>query len=361
MPQESSSNAHKTARNAFVATIVTVAVILATGLLVYVLHFLLLVFAGLLLAVLLASLAGFLTRHSVIPYRICLVVVIVLLTALACLAGWLVGPRLVHQFELLSQEIPSALNSIRDSLMQTSWGRAVVQDAASRLPHALMGSGLLGRITDFFSLAVSTVAATLIILFIGLYVAADPSLYLENGLRLVPMASRPRAREVLAALGHALRWWLAGRFSSMLLLGTLTTIGLAVVGVPLAVPLGLIAGVLFFVPYIGTFVSAVPALIIGFAASPQMALAVLFVFTTVHLLEGYVIVPVIQKRAVSMPPAVLLAMQVLLGLVGGLLGVLLATPLVVVLVVLVQTLYVEGVLGDTVCVLGTHGSSATPG
>ncbi len=350
-----------TARRAFVATVVAAAVLIAAGLVVFVLHFLLLLFGGLLLAVLLGSLASFLSRHSFLPYRLALLLVVLGGLAATVLVGWLIGPRLAHQFELLGQEIPNAVHTLEGSLMKTSWGKQIVASASQRLPHALMGSGVLGRITDAFSLALSTVAAGLIALFIGVYVAVDPDLYLENGLRLVPVSHRSRAREVLAALVHGLRWWLAGRFSAMLLLGSLTIIGLAVAGVPLALPLGLIAGALFFVPYIGTFLSAVPALIIGFAVSPQKGLAVIFVFTAVHLLEGYIIVPIIQERAVSMPPALLLSMQVLMGLVGGVLGILLATPLVVVLVILIQKLYVEGYLGDKVRVLGSHGSGAEAG
>jgi predicted PurR-regulated permease PerM len=338
-----------------VVTATAAFVLLVAGVLVYIIHFLLVVFAGVLLAVLLQGLTELLRRHAHIPYALSLTVVLVAFIGLAALASWLVGPRLAEQFGLLAQQIPAALATVKRQLAATSWGASLAQDASHALPRLLLGGTFWGKLTDIFSIVIEAFGSLLIIVFTGVYLAADPALYIDNALRLVPEPSRARSREMVGALGHALRAWLAGRFIAMFSLGILTTVALLVFRVPLALPLGLIAAILFFVPYVGAFISAVPAVLVGLAQSPARALGIAVIYLGVHIVEGYVVTPLIQERAVSMPPALLLTAQILMALLGGAFGVLLATPLVVVSVIVVQMLYVEGTLSEPVTTLGEHG------
>lgn len=342
------------ARRTVVVTATGAFVLLVAGVFVYLIHFLLVIFAGVLLAVLLNGLAELLRRRAPMPYGLSLALVLVLLTVLAALAGWLVGPRLGDQFVRLGEQIPSALATVQKQLATTRWGASLAESASQALPRLLFGGGLWGKISGAFTLVVDVLAAAVIIAFTGVYLAADPDLYVENTLKLVPSRSRPRAREIAVSLGRALRAWLAGRFLAMLSLGVLTTAALLAFRVPMALPLGVIAAVLFFVPYIGAFLSALPAILVVLAESPYRALGVAIIYLAIHIVEGYVVTPLIQRKAVSMPPALLLAAQILMGLVGGVTGVLLATPLVVVIIVLVQMLYVQGTLGEPVTALGEH-------
>jgi predicted PurR-regulated permease PerM len=138
----------------------------------------------------------------------------------------------------------------------------------------------------------------------------------------------------------------------MAVVGFLTAVGLWVAGIPLAFVLGLIAALLSFVPYIGPIASVVPAALVALAESPTKVLYVFIIYGVVQLLESYLITPLIQERAVSIPPAVLISAQVIMGILAGAIGVLMATPLAVVLIVLVQMLYLADVLGDPVSTLG---------
>jgi predicted PurR-regulated permease PerM len=138
----------------------------------------------------------------------------------------------------------------------------------------------------------------------------------------------------------------------MAVVGVLTAIGLWVAGVPLAFVLGLIAALLSFVPYIGPLAAVIPAALVALAEDPTKVIYVFALYGAVQLLESYLITPLIQERAVSIPPAVLIAAQVIMGVLAGAAGVLMATPLAVVLIVLVQMLYLEDVLGDSVSTLG---------
>jgi predicted PurR-regulated permease PerM len=140
----------------------------------------------------------------------------------------------------------------------------------------------------------------------------------------------------------------------MLIIAVATSLGLALLGVPLALVLGIIAGLLDFIPYIGPIMAGVPAVMLALSDSPTQALYVVLLFVGLQILEGYVVLPLIERRTVSLPPALTISMQVLLGSLFGLSGIALATPLAAVVTVLVAMLYVQDVLGDPVSTPASH-------
>jgi predicted PurR-regulated permease PerM len=151
---------------------------------------------------------------------------------------------------------------------------------------------------------------------------------------------------VLYEIGHVLRRWIVGQSLLALCVGLLVGIGLLLLGAPFAVALALLAGLMEFIPYIGPFVAAVPAILVGFAESPQLALWIALLFLAVQSIESYVLAPLVQHRAVYLPPAVILFAQVLMGVIVGGLGVAVATPLAAAAMVAISMLYVEDVLGE---------------
>jgi len=134
----------------------------------------------------------------------------------------------------------------------------------------------------------------------------------------------------------------------MLINGSLTTAGLWLLGVPLAVSLGMLAGLLNFVPNFGPWIAAIPAVLIGFLQGPQQALNVALLYLVLQTIDGYVLTPLIDRRSVELPPVLTITAQVLLGLAFGFIGLLLASPLAAVVMILVKMVYVEDVLGDHV-------------
>jgi predicted PurR-regulated permease PerM len=185
-----------------------------------------------------------------------------------------------------------------------------------------------------------------VILFIGLYVAAQPGLYKNGFVRLMPLEKRNRAHEVLSAVGMTLRWWLIGKMMSMLVVGILTSLGLWLLGMPLALTLGTIAALLTFIPNIGPVLSAVPAVLLALLEGPTQVLYVLLLYLVIQTVESYFITPLIQKRMVALPPALILLAQVLLGVLVGGFGLILATPLAAAALVIVNMVYIEDVLHD---------------
>lgn len=313
----------------------------------------LLIFASVLLAVLLGGLATELAGRTPLPHTAALGAVVALLVALFVGIGFLAGPRLADQASQLSERLPQAVDRLRQTVSQYGWAQQFMQRVPQ--PQQMLSSGS-GSLASEVAGAVSTVATVItnavIVLILGLYLAFHPGLYTDGSVRLVPQQWRGRMREVLSAIGHTLRWWLVGRGASMAVVGVLTGLGLFLAGVPLAMTLGLIAGLFSFVPYIGPIAGAVPAMLVALTASPTKVLYVVGVFAAVQFLESYLITPLIQERAVSIPPALLISAQVVAGVLAGVLGVLLATPMAVAVVVIVQMLYVEDTLGDRVEVLG---------
>jgi predicted PurR-regulated permease PerM len=158
-----------------------------------------------------------------------------------------------------------------------------------------------------------------------------------------------------------LRWWLLGQGLLMVIIGITTTLSLWLLCIPGALTLGVLAGLLELVPFIGPWLSAIPAVLMALLISPWTAVLVALLFLALHILEGYVLLPLMQRRVVLLPPALTLLGQVLLGEVLGLLGLFVAAPLTVCAVVLMKMLYVEDTLGDQdVEVPGEPGSEQEP-
>ncbi len=220
----------------------------------------------------------------------------------------------------------------------------------SELPKSL--SGQLGAMTrylfSFLSSTVSVAGGLLLILFVAIYVGAEPRLYYRGLLHLVPRSSRARADQVFGAVGTTLRKWLVTQLIMMVVIGVITTAGLSLLGVKAAVPLGIIAGLLEFIPMLGPFLSAVPAVAMGFLDSPEKALFVAILYAGVQFLENHILVPLLMKRGVDLPPAMTLVGLALMALVFGFLGMLVAVPVLAAVMVAVKLLYVEDVVGDDV-------------
>lgn len=308
---------------------------------------LLLVFAGILLAVFLDGLARWLRRNTRLPRSGALFVVILFLLLFFFGLGWVAGPILAEEFNQLAEQLPQAAQSIQERILQSDWSRHVLERFLTPAEMLSMGSGFLGQITGIFSTAFGLLTSGLVLLFIGIYLAASPKQYLDGAVRLLPRASRTRGAEILSALGLALRWWLVGRISSMVLVGILTAVGLSLIGMSQAMPLGMIAGFLSFVPYIGPAVSALPALLLALGQDGELVLYVIAVYSAVQAMESYFVTPLIQEKVVSVPPALLITSQLLMGVLFGVPGLLLSAPLTVVFLVLTQMLYQHDVLGDS--------------
>jgi len=296
-----------------------------------------LIFGGVVLARVLRSAMHLVVRFTPLRGRWALLVGILGLLVLLGLIGLLIGSRVTTQMGQLTQTLPQAWERAREQLGHSSTGRGMLQ--------ALQGQATAGRwlarMSDLATVTLGALVQIGVILFTGLYFAIDPQLYRRGLLRLMPEAARPRAQQGLDAAGAALGHWLKGVLLAMLSIGVITGVGLWALGVPLALALGILGGLLEFVPYVGPIIAAVPAVLIAFAIGPTRALEVIALYLVVHLIEGELLVPLIQRWAVSLPPAVGIVAVVVFGWLFGMSGVIFATPMAVVIMTLVERLYVR--------------------
>ncbi len=308
---------------------------------------LLLAFVGLLLAVLLRTLAGPIGRHTPIPMRWAVLIVLVLLVGLVALLVLFAGPGISQQARQFVETVPSSVEQIKTTLGRYGWGRYLLQSAEPTQWSMGQGISLFSRITGAASTVFTVAANVVLILFTAIYFAFNPDVYRRGIVLLVPKSKSTRIEEAFDATARTLRHWLLGQLISMASVGLLTTVGLWLAGVPLALLLGLITGLLEFVPIIGPVVAAIPGVLIGLTQGWRTALYASLVYVLVQQLENHAITPLVQRRAVELPPALVILAVVALGLLFGLLGVLVATPLTAVIVVWVRMLYVEDVLGKS--------------
>lgn len=301
---------------------------------------LLIVFAGVLLAVLLRGLAELLSAHSRLSSGWALLVVLITLSAGVGLTIWLVSPELGRQLDELIAGLPRSSERLRSYLQGSGWGRWLL-DHAGGAREWLTQASTVRRAGSIASTTVGAMISFFAFLIIGLYLAADPRSYRNGALRLLPQRDRSRAEALARECGRTLRRWLLGKFASMLITGLLTGIGLYVLGVPLALVLGLLAALLGFIPNFGPILAAVPAILLGLGQSPATAAWVAGLYVVVQAVESYGITPLIQREMVALPPALIIVAQMMLGVLVGGLGVVLATPLTALALVLVRRLYVE--------------------
>jgi predicted PurR-regulated permease PerM len=248
---------------------------------------------------------------------------------------------------------PDSVRAMRDSvavdtLASSSPGGITVR-TTTRTDEVAAGGNLRREITgqfrgaqhSFLRMLTSTFAvsgAFLLVLFIAAYIGVDPHLYHGGMLELVPVAERDRAALTMARVATSLRRWLVTQLIAMAVIGTVTTLFLLVIHVKAAVPLGILAGVAKFIPIVGSIFAAIPAIAMAFIDSPHKALVVTLGYIVIQFLENHLLVPVLMKKGVDLPPAMTLGIQALMAVLFGFLGLLVAVPLLAAILTIVRTM-----------------------
>jgi predicted PurR-regulated permease PerM len=275
-----------------------------------------------------------------------LAVAIVLLIIAGCLSGLVIarGDTIAGQFAQLGRDLPNAVAELRLRLGGTAlerWIATTLASAANGIPAI---AGIAARAGFIVTSTLGGIVSAAFVVFVAFWLALEPQLYFDGALRLVPAGRRKRVRAVLEETATILRTWLLARLISMAALGTLVTIGLSLLKIPLAGTLGVLAGLLAFVPNAGAIVAAVPAILIAVTVDLRLAALVAVVYWIAHTVDDLIVIPVAERTVVKLPPALTVTAQLLLGVVAGILGVMLAAPLTAAAIHLVRRLLVEDVL-----------------
>jgi predicted PurR-regulated permease PerM len=318
------------------------AIIAGAILLWYTAQVLLVLFFAIFLSVFFSGLAKALHQRSHFSYRGCLAFVLLALFSVFLIAGLIIGPAVAQQSANLSQALPKAFNQLVQEIQTLPGGKELVAGAQQSLSASKEGN--LQNVLKFAGFGLHGFGGLIFAVVIGIFFASDPELYRNGFLALFPESRQRRLGEVLDELGFTLWWWLLAQLATMASVGILVGIGLTLLGVPLSGTLGLIAALLSFIPSLGPFISVIPAVMLGLTISPTMGLWVCLLYLGVQTLEANVITPLIQQRAISLPPAFVLVSELLMGLLLGGAGLMFATPLAAVVLVLVNMLYIEDLL-----------------
>jgi predicted PurR-regulated permease PerM len=267
-------------------------------------------------------------------------VILALLTFVAGLVITIAAP-LAAEIDQLARALPDVVRHWSEELQRYEWGRWIFNQANGAGGNP---GSWLGRLGGFFSTTFGFIANAIFILIIGIYLAAEADRYQHGFLRLLPYPRRERTYQVMTRTASILRRWMLGQMAAMLFIGIATYIGLTIMGVPLALAFATLSGVFNFVPNFGPLISMLPPVLLMLAKDPIVALYVVLFYAALQAFEGWFLTPMVQRQAVSLPPALLLFNQIILAAMLGFFGLLLAAPLTAAMKVLVEMLYVEDAL-----------------
>ncbi len=349
-------------------TLVVLGVLITTAFIFFIRDALLIAFAGVIVAVIINGFASIIRRFLPISRGWSIASVGVIILILFTSFGFIFGSQIVEEFEKLTEELPQQIMQIRETISEWPLGEELMDGEEEQgengeveeqeeneeenglgdsLPDDASGMAFQAGVT-----IVDVIATFGLIIFIGIYFVIDPESYRKGVTLLFTKERSERINEVLETSGNALWSWLSGQFIAMVFVGVIVTVGLIIIGVPLALVLGIIAGLSEFIPILGPWIGSVPGLLLALSVDAKTALYTAILYLAVQQLESNILTPLIQQRMVHIPPAVVILSVVAFGLVFGIAGVILATPLAVIAMVFVGMLYVQDVLGKEVKIPG---------
>ena len=329
--------------------------VIVVGLMIRTIDVLIVVFLAIILAVYLDAVSGFLQRRAAFPPAAALTVAVGL--TLGALVGvvFLIVPAVASQVQDLVGNLPSFLTELDQSINRLLRGIPVLRRGASEggSPGILATSlnelvGVVrGAVVPYLKGGIELVIEGVSVFVMALYLARNPSIYVEGLVALVPPDRRRLARVILYDLKLTLHAWVVGQLIAMVLLAALTTLGLWILGVPYFLAFGVFAGIAAIVPFFGTlFSTLIPALFALGVAGLGKAIAVALMGVGVHLIEANFVAPLVMERQVNLPPVITIAGVLIIGKIFGLAGLIVAVPILAFVMVLIRHILVGEVYGD---------------
>ena len=258
---------------------------------------------------------------------------------------WVFGATTTSQITEVIRMAPAGYQVVMDRLNEYSYGRQLLEQA--RGANVLGAKGwATSAITAMAGLVTSGLAYAVITLFVAVYLTVQPERYRHICLRLVPPVFRARTEHLFDITTDILLRWLIGQLIVMGVIGIMSGLGLWALGIDAAFALGLMGGLLCFIPYVGAILAAIPAILVALTQGPLYAASVVLMYLFIHFVEGDFITPLVQAKATSLPPVLAILSTVACGILFGPSGILLAAPLTLVLMTFVEVLYVQEGLGE---------------
>lgn len=302
---------------------------------------LLMLFGAIVIASIFRAVADLICKYTKLPNGVSTALSIILVLGSVAALIALFGSHVATQVQTLRETLPAAWKTLEQRIGDIGLSAQLDKFVATITSPG--GGSLSGFGRTLLSIG-SGLADLLVVIFAGIYLATQPNFYRTGAIKLVPPLRREIVAEAMEESERALRLWLKGQALAMVVVGLLTGFGLWLLGMPSAFTLGLLAGVLEFIPFAGPIIAAVPAILLALAVSPELTLWVVLLYVAVQQFEGNLLTPLVQQYAVDLPGAVLLFSLIGFGSLFGTLGIILAAPLAVVTMVLVKRFYIIGAL-----------------
>ena len=330
----------KSTRQHFEAALIWVSVAALAFVIWQIREALLLAFGAILTAILLRMLADWISGWTRLSESISLGVATFAIIALIGFTIWLFGSHLSSQFRQLLQHVQAGAQQLKSLLQNTGVG-----DLGSTFTER--GTSLIASsITGMASAGLRIVEAAVVLAISAVYLAAQPQLYRNELVSLFRPELRPRARKSIDLIGRTLQLWLLGQLVLMLEVGLLSFFAAWWIGLPNPIALALLAGLAEMIPYLGPFISGIPAVLVALTLGIAPALWTVGAYIFIHLIEGYLTAPLIERYFVTIPPALILAGLVAVDLLFGTIGLVVAAPITVAIYIAVKMAYVEDPLNE---------------
>ncbi len=299
---------------------------------------LLMALAGSLIAVYFHGLGDIIQRQTKLPRRWSMILSVLGSFIFLGMLLWFMGTKIQSQITVLAESLPNTVGTVREKLDGSSLGKKVLSYLSGHNSEKLFSTA-----QRFFSTSFGVLGNLYIIVLVAAFFTANPLLYKEGMIGLVPRKTRPLARICLDRIIAVLKGWLKGTMLSMVLITFLIAIGLTVMGIPAALVLALFTGLLKLIPNFGSAAAMVPGVLLALTISTDTFIVVSLIYIVSQTVVSSIVTPLIQKRMINLPPALTIISQVIMGTLSGALGIILAVPLLAILIILVDELYVKKV------------------
>jgi predicted PurR-regulated permease PerM len=303
---------------------------------------LLMVLAGALIATFFHGLGDMIQRKTKWNRKLAMIIAVAGSFAILGVLLWFMGTKIQHQITELSTTLPHTLGTAKAKMASTPLGKKFLESISGNNSQKLMATA-----QSFFSTSFGVIGDMYIILFLGIFFTTNPSLYKNGILLLVPQEKKEMGEHIINRVSLSLKGWLKGMMISIVLVTTLISTGLTIIGLPVAMVLGLITGILEMVPNLGSLLAMIPGVLLALTISTNMAIVVALLYIASQTITANIVNPLIQKKMINLPPALTLISQLTMGAISGALGVILAVPLLAITIILVDELYVKRVNNES--------------
>jgi len=297
---------------------------------------LLMILAGSLIAVYFHGLGDLIERKTRLNRKVSMAISVAGSFILLGILLWFMGTKIQNQIALLSDSLPGTIETAKVKLDEHPVGKKILAYFSDNNSDKLFVTA-----QKFFSTSFGVLGNLYVILLLAIFFTSNPSVYKDGIIKLVPKRNKPMAKNSIDRISLVLKGWLKGTMLSMLLITILIAIGLSVIGIPGALVLSLLTGMLKLIPNFGSAAAMIPGVLLALTVSTNTAVIVALIYIVSQTVVSNIVTPLIQKKMINLPPALTIISQVIMGTLSGVLGIILAVPLLAIIIILVDELYVK--------------------